>query len=178
MDGRTSPASRRAIFLDRDGTITIDTGYPADPGEVELLPGAAHGLRTLGDRGWALVLVSNQSGVGRGMITPEQAQAVHDRLMVELRASGVELDGAYYCPHSPEDDCECRKPRSGLLRRAAAELRLDLAGSVMVGDRQSDVEAGRGAGCRTVLLGSGEGDPDVRAADWAELVTTVTDSPR
>jgi D-glycero-D-manno-heptose 1,7-bisphosphate phosphatase len=178
MDGRTSPASRRAIFLDRDGTITIDTGYPADPGEVELLPGAAHGLRTLGDRGWALVLVSNQSGVGRGMITPEQAKAVHDRLMVELRASGVELDGAYYCPHSPEDDCECRKPRSGLLRRAAAELRLDLAGSVMVGDRQSDVEAGRGAGCRTVLLGSGEGDPDVRAADWAELVTTVTDSPR
>jgi D,D-heptose 1,7-bisphosphate phosphatase len=170
-----SLARRRAIFLDRDGTVTIDTGYPSDPDEVELLPGAADGLRTLRDRGWALVLVSNQSGVGRGMITPEQAQAVHDRLMVALRASGVELDGAYYCPHAPDDACECRKPRSGLLRRAAAELRLDLAGSVMVGDRQSDIEAGKEAGCTTVLLGPGEGDPDVRAADWAELLATVTD---
>jgi D-glycero-D-manno-heptose 1,7-bisphosphate phosphatase len=173
----TSPASRCAIFLDRDGTITIDTGYPSDPDEVELLPGAADGLRTLRDRGWALVLVSNQSAVGRGMITPEQAQAVHDRLIVVLRASGVELDGAYYCPHAPHDDCECRKPRSGLLRRAAAELRLELAGSVMVGDRQSDIEAGRDAGCTTVLLGPGEGDPDVRAADWPELLATVTDAP-
>ena len=173
----TSPASRRAIFLDRDGTITIDTGYPSDPDEVELLPGAADGLRTLRDRGWALVLVSNQSGVGRGMITPEQAQAVHDRLMDELRATGVQFDGAYYCPHAPDDACECRKPRSGLLRRAASELRIDLARSVMVGDRQSDVEAGRGAGCRTVLLGSGDGHPDVRAADWAELVATVTGAP-
>jgi D-glycero-D-manno-heptose 1,7-bisphosphate phosphatase len=172
----TSPANRRAIFLDRDGTITIDTGYPSDPKDVELLPGAADGLRTLRDRGWALVLVSNQSAVGRGMITAEQAQAVHDRLMVVLRASGVELDGAYYCPHSPDDACGCRKPRSGLLRRAAAELQLELAGSVMVGDRQSDVEAGRDAGCTTVLLGPGEGDPDVRAADWAELLATVTDA--
>jgi len=171
-----SRASRRAIFLDRDGTITIDTGYPSDPDEVELLPGAADGLRTLRDRGWALVLVSNQSAVGRGIITLEQAQAVHDRLLVALRASGVEFDGAYYCPHTPDDACECRKPRSGLLRRAATELRLDLAGSVMVGDRQSDVEAGRDAGCTTVLLGPGEGDPDVRATDWAELVATVTDA--
>jgi D,D-heptose 1,7-bisphosphate phosphatase len=170
----TPRASRRAIFLDRDGTITIDTGYPSDPDEVELLPGAADGLRTLRDRGWALVLVSNQSGVGRGMITPEQAQAVHNRLTVTLGAAGVEFDGAYYCPHAPGEACECRKPRSGLLRRAAAELGLDLAGSVMVGDRQSDVEAGRDAGCTTILLGPGEGDPDVRAADWAELLDTVT----
>ena len=123
------------------------------------------------------MLVSNQSAVGRGMITAEQAQAVHDRMTVELRASGVEFDGVYYCPHAPDDACECRKPRSGLLRQAAAELRLDLARSVMVGDRQSDVEAGRGAGCMTVLLGSGEGDPDVRAADWAELVAAVTGTP-
>lgn len=172
----TSPASRRAIFLDRDGTITIDTGYPSDPDDVELLPGAAEGLRTLRDRGWALVLVSNQSGVGRGMITPEQAQAVHDRLMSELRTTGVEFDGTYYCPHAPDDACECRKPGSGLLRRAAAELRLDLAGSVMVGDRQSDVEAGRDAGCTTVLLGPGEGDPDLRAGDWEELLATVMDA--
>jgi D-glycero-D-manno-heptose 1,7-bisphosphate phosphatase len=110
------------------------------------------------------------------MITPEQAQAVHDRLVVELGASGVEFDGAYYCPHAPDDACDCRKPRSGLLRRAAAELRLDLARSVMVGDRQSDIEAGRDAGCRTVLLGSGEGSPDVRAADWEQLVARVTDA--
>jgi len=166
----TSRASRRAIFLDRDGTITIDTGYPADPDEVELLPGAADALRTLRERGWAVVLVSNQSGVGRGLITPEQAEAVHGQLVVALREAGVELDGAYYCPHAPDDDCECRKPRSGLLRRAASELGLDLAGSVMVGDRQSDVEAGRDAGCTTVLLGPGDGDPDARAADWAELL--------
>lgn len=173
-----SPTDRRAVFLDRDGTITIDTGYPSNPDEVELLPGAADGLRALRRRGWRLVLVSNQSGVGRGLITPEQAQAVHDRLVVTLRESEVELDGAYYCPHAPEDACECRKPRSGLLRRAATELGLDLAGSVMVGDRQSDVEAGRGAGCTTILLGPGEGDPDLRAADWSELLAAMGDAQR
>jgi D,D-heptose 1,7-bisphosphate phosphatase len=169
-------ARRRAIFLDRDGTITIDTGYPSDPDDVELLPGTANGLRALRDRGWALVLVSNQSGVGRGLITPAQAQAVHERLTAVLRESGVELDGAYYCPHAPDDGCECRKPRSALLRRAASELGLDLASSVMVGDRQSDVAAGRDAGCTTILLGQAEGDPDVRAADWSDLLAAVEDA--
>jgi D-glycero-D-manno-heptose 1,7-bisphosphate phosphatase len=175
---RTSLANRRAIFLDRDGTITVDTGYPSDPDEVELLPGAANALRTLRNRGWALVLVSNQSGVGRGLIAPDQARAVHERLVLELGACGVELDGAYYCPHVPEDACECRKPRPGLLQRAAAELGLDLADSMMVGDRQSDVEAGREAGCATVLLGSGEGDPDRRVTDWEEFLGSVTEARR
>ena len=174
----TPLASRRAIFLDRDGTITVDTGYPSNPDEVELLPGAANALRTLRDRGWALVLVSNQSGVGRGLITTQQARAVHERLMVELSTWGVELDGAYYCPHVPDDACECRKPRPGLLLQAAAELRLDLSDSVMVGDRRSDVEAGREAGCTTVLLGSSDGDPDLRAADWEELLASVPEARR
>jgi len=146
----------RAIFMDRDGTVMADVGYPRQPDDVELLPGAAETLARLRALGFKLIVVSNQSGIGRGLVTADEAAAVHKRFVAELRAHGVELDGAYYCPHSPEDACTCRKPLPGLIEQAARELGVDLADSFMVGDKESDVEAGRRAGCRTIAFSSWE----------------------
>ena len=158
---------RPTVFLDRDGTLIEDVGYPRDPETVRLLEGAVEALAALRRAGYALVVVSNQSGIGRGIVTQEQAEAVHERFVQELRAHGVELDDARYCPHRPEDACACRKPAAGLLLDSARELGLDLARSFMVGDKPDDVEAGRAAGCRTVLLGA-DG-----AADWDEAVSQL-----
>jgi len=167
---------RRAVFLDRDGTLIADTGYLADPDAVRLLPGARPALAELSRQGFALVVVSNQSGLGRGLIQPEQARAVHDRFVGELAAGGVTLDAVLYCPHTAEAGCPCRKPLPGMLLQAAEGLGLWLEQSVMVGDKASDVEAGHRAGCRTVLLGTGQtGDvvADCVARDWAEVLEFI-----
>ena len=146
--------SGRALFLDRDGTLIVDVGYPRDPAQVELLPGAVASLRDL-ERDWALVIVSNQSGIGRGLISPAQAEAVDARVRELFAAAGISFAGVYYCPHAPDAGCACRKPRPGMLEQAAREHDLDLAASVIVGDKPSDVEAGRAVGARGVLF---EGD--------------------
>jgi len=143
---------RPAVFLDRDGTLIEDVGYPRDPEAVRLLDGAPEALAALRRAGFALVVVSNQSGIGRGLVSREEADAVHARFVRELRARGVELDDVRYCPHAPEEACACRKPAAGLLLDSARELGLDLERSFMVGDKPADVEAGRTAGCRTVLF--------------------------
>jgi histidinol-phosphate phosphatase family protein len=170
------PPTGPALFLDRDGTLIVDQGYPSRPDLVRLLPGAAAGLAELARDGFRLVLVSNQSGVGRGLVTREQAEGVHRRAVECLAAHGVRLDGSYYCYHAPWEGCACRKPSPQLLRRAAEELNLDLGRSFLVGDKPSDVAAGRAAGCRTVLLAAGaapaawEGRPDHVAAGWDDVV--------
>jgi D-glycero-D-manno-heptose 1,7-bisphosphate phosphatase len=151
---------RPAVFLDRDGTLIEDVGYPRDPEAVRLLDGAPEALAALRRAGFALVVVSNQSGIGRGLVSREEADAVHARFVRELQARGVELDDVRYCPHAPEEACACRKPAAGLLLDSARELGLDLDRSFMVGDKPADVEAGRTAGCRTVLFGG----------DWGEAV--------
>jgi D-glycero-D-manno-heptose 1,7-bisphosphate phosphatase len=166
-------ASRRAVFLDRDGTLIEDVGYPRDPEAVRLVDGAAEALDALRRAGFALVVVSNQSGIGRGLITREEADAVHRRFVDELRALGVEPDDVRYCPHAPEEGCTCRKPEAGLLLDSARALALDLGRSFMVGDKPVDVEAGRRAGCRTIVLG-GDGDgADYVAAGWPDAVDYV-----
>ena len=163
-----------AVFLDRDGTLIEDVGYPRDPAAVRLLDGAAPALAELAAAGFRLVVVSNQSGVGRGLIAPDEAERVHERFTAELASRGVALDGARYCPHAPEDGCDCRKPAPGLLLAAAAELGLDLSRSFAVGDRDRDVEAGRRAGCTTVLLGGGgSAHADFAAAGWDDVVRFV-----
>lgn len=162
----------RAVFIDRDGTMIVDVGYPSCVSQVELLPDATAGLVRLQRAGLKLVIVSNQSGVGRGLVRPEQARAVHDRLVEELGHAGVSLDAAYYCPHAPTDGCDCRKPSPGLLLRAAGELGVALTESFMIGDRPSDIEAGRRAGCRTILLtdeGGASSEADLVATSWAEI---------
>lgn len=153
----------RAVFLDRDGTIVEDVGYISDPERVVLVPGAAEALAALKARGYRLAIVSNQSGIGRGYFGCEEARAVHERVVEELRRHGVELDDAQYCPHAPDDGCDCRKPLPGLLLRAARALDVKLEQSVMVGNAAVDVEAGRAAGCRTILLGADAMWPDVVA---------------
>lgn len=166
---------RPAAFLDRDGTIIEDRCYIASPDDVALIPGAASGLAALRDRGLLLVVVSNQSGVARGLIDAAAAEAVHRRVVATLRDEGVDIDGSYYCPHGPGDGCDCRKPAPGLVLRAAADLDIDLGASIVIGDRRRDLEAGLAAGCGTAVLlapPAGERPPKeaVELAGWPELV--------
>lgn len=169
---------QRAIFLDRDGTVIHDAGYPSDPCDVEPMPGAADALCLLHEAGFLLVLVSNQSGIGRGYITPEEAAAVHEEVIRQFEQEGVTFDGSYYCPHAPTAECTCRKPAPGMLLEAARDLNIDLARSVMVGDKESDIEAARRAGCAAVLFSPSQArsttnSADAIAADWSDVVHFV-----
>jgi D-glycero-D-manno-heptose 1,7-bisphosphate phosphatase len=139
--------TRRAIFLDRDGTLIEDPGYPKDPRQVRLLPGAVEALTAFREAGFALVVISNQSGVGRGLITPDEAKAVHERFVALFAERGVTFDDVRYCFHAPDERCECRKPSPRLLRDSAAALGIDLRRSFMIGDKDIDIEAGMKAGC-------------------------------
>jgi D-glycero-D-manno-heptose 1,7-bisphosphate phosphatase len=147
-----------AAFLDRDGTIVVDKHYLADPDGLELLPNALEGLRELRELGAMLVVVTNQSGVGRGYFPIEAVEPMHERLRELLAEGGVELDAIYVCPHAPDDGCACRKPGSALFERAAADLGLDLAESFVLGDKDADVEAGRRIGATPVLIGGDAAD--------------------
>ncbi len=154
---------KKAVFLDRDGTLIFDEGYISDPGKVVLIPGVADALKRLSGAGFLLVVVSNQSGIGRGYFSEESSRAVNSRMERLLAEKSVRLDGIYCCPHSPEEKCRCRKPGPGLLLKAAAELGIDLSRSAMLGDKESDAEAGLSAGCRCNLRLSLQGQA-VRSA--------------
>jgi histidinol-phosphate phosphatase family protein len=165
---------KRALFLDRDGTILVDPGYPRDPEAVRFIDGAELGLRVARDLGFELVVVSNQSGVARGIIQPEEAKAVHARMEDLLRARDIRLAGSYYCFHGPDEACRCRKPEPGMLEDAARDLGLDLAHSVMLGDRRSDVMAGKRAGARAVLLGATIPEADFCASTWGDVAAYLS----
>jgi len=142
----------RAVFLDRDGTLNVNTGYVGDPNDVRLVPGTAQGVRMLSDAGFATIVVSNQSGIARGYFSASDADAVDMRVRELLAAAGASITAMYRCPHMPDGECDCRKPKPGMLLRAAADLHIDLAESWIVGDRLLDVQAGRAAGCRSVIV--------------------------
>jgi D-glycero-D-manno-heptose 1,7-bisphosphate phosphatase len=166
--GDTAPA----VFLDRDGTLIEDLEYPREPDLVRIVPGASEALERLAAAGFLLVVVSNQSGIGRGIVSPDEAARVHDRFVEEFARREIGFAGAFYCPHAPDADCECRKPSPKMLLDAASALGIDLSRSFIVGDKPSDVEAGRRAGCRTVLLGTGGDRPDDAdhiAPTWADV---------
>ncbi len=149
------PNHHKAIFLDRDGTLIFDPGYLADPDGVRLLPGVPEALRRLRDASFLLVIVSNQSGIARGLYTADDLARVHDRLVKLLAQEGIAFAAAQYCQHGPEDACGCRKPAPGMILAAAAALGIDVAASAMIGDKVADVRAGLAAGCgRNVLLAS------------------------
>jgi len=154
---------RAAVFLDKDGTLVEDVPFNVDPERIRLTPGAAEALAALHGAGFALAVVSNQPGVAGGLFPESALEGVWARL-TELLAP-VPLAGFYHCPHGPADGCACRKPAPGLLRRAAAELGIDLGRSWMVGDILNDVEAGRRAGCRTVLIDNGNETEWIRGVD-------------
>ncbi len=158
-------ASRPAVFLDRDGTLVVERGYLSDPDEIELLPGVAQALRKLRSAGYPLVVVSNQSGVGRGLFPLSRVHEAMARLREALRAQGVELDAIFFCPHRPGEGCACRKPGSALLERAADDLQLAPRRSAMVGDKLLDAETGRRAGALGLLVRTGYGrDEEQRIA--------------
>ena len=167
---------KRAVFVDRDGTLIVDQVYARDPSAVRLIPGAAEALVRLRAAGYAIVLISNQAGVGRGIIRPQDVEAVHERMVADLAAVGATLDAAYYCHHAPVDGCPCRKPRPGLFVTAIAEHDLEPGGSFMVGDKMTDIEAARAAGCDGILLASDDAEarPDVaRARAWPDAVAWI-----
>jgi D-glycero-D-manno-heptose 1,7-bisphosphate phosphatase len=151
--------SRRAVFLDRDGTIIDDPGYLHEAGKVRLLPGAAAAIRRLNDAGWLVLTVSNQSGIARGLYDGAAYAAVQHRLVELLVVQGARLDGAYFCPHHPgiTGPCECRKPGVKLFRDAQAAHGIDFARSYWVGDRLSDVAPARTLGGRAFLVETGRG---------------------
>lgn len=159
--------SRRFVLADRDGTINeeISPEYVLSPDQLRLIPGAANSLRELRELGLGVVVVTNQSPVGRGWITPEELDAIHARLSELLAAEGASVDGYYACPHRPDQDCDCRKPRTGLATRAAAEHGFDPAEAFVVGDHRGDVEMGRRIGARTFLVCTGHGEREVSDAE-------------
>ncbi len=148
----------KAVFLDRDGTIIDHVHYVTDPDKVAIVPGGIEALRRLRDDGYLLVIVSNQSLVGRGLGTVEDVEAVNARMLELLAQGGLTIDCVKYCPHRPDDGCPNRKPNPGMLLEAAKELDIDIGLSVMIGDNITDVEAGKNAGCSlNVFLGKAEG---------------------
>jgi len=185
---------RRAVFLDKDGTLIEDVPYNVDPAHIRLAPGVAEGLPRLQEAGFRLIVVSNQSGVAHGLFAEAALATVHERLQHLLKKFGVHLDGFYYCPHHPEGirpqyavACACRKPEPGLILAAAREHNIALDHSWFVGDILNDVEAGRRAGCRTVLIDNGNETewtrsplrcPDFIARDMAETAHLILSDSR
>ena len=175
----------RAVFLDRDGTIIEDTSYVDDPAKVRLLSGVADAIRRFGDASYLVVIVSNQSGVARGMFDEATLSAVHQRVDELLAERGATLDGAYYCPYldsaeatveTYRRDSDLRKPKPGMLLQAAEELNIDLERSWMIGDSSRDIEAGKRAGCRTIRIAA-QPDPDALHTSSKSVKESISGTP-
>jgi D-glycero-D-manno-heptose 1,7-bisphosphate phosphatase len=191
-------ASRPAVFLDRDGTVTEEVGYVNHPKRLRLLPRSAEAVRRLNAAGIAAVVVTNQAGLARDYFSEDVLHQVNAALTAQLKDAGAYLDGVYFCPHHPSEgqppfrtDCDCRKPKPGLLHRAAAELGLDLRASVIVGDKPSDLAVAPAVGARSVLVLTGYGlgeweyrrstfrvQPDHVAEDLLDAVNWILESRR
>ncbi len=143
----------RAVFLDRDGVLSRErTDYVKTPEELEILPDLEAPLREIRERGFRIVIVTNQSVIGRGLTTHHEMSRIHEKLRLELEQFGCSIDGIYYCPHRPDEGCNCRKPEPGLILRASKDLGIDVAASWMIGDKEIDLEAAKRAGCRGIRI--------------------------
>jgi D-glycero-D-manno-heptose 1,7-bisphosphate phosphatase len=162
---------RPAIFLDRDGVIIENRpGYVLTWEDVSLIPGALEALARISTSHFQVVIVTNQAGIGHGLISPATAGAINQRLLAQIQAAGGRVDGLYVCPHTPADRCTCRKPQPGLLLQAARDLDIDLARSLLVGDALSDIQAARAAGVGTAaLVLTGRGSEQALALQAAGL---------
>jgi D-glycero-D-manno-heptose 1,7-bisphosphate phosphatase len=163
------PTRRRAVFLDRDGTIIEDVGYLRDPDHVRLLPGAAAAIRRLNDHGFLAIVATNQSGIARGILSRNEYQQTEQRVDALLSAQGAHLDAHYFCPHLPEltGPCDCRKPGALLYRQAAEQFDIDLPGSWWIGDRMRDVLPAEAFGAHGILVHGGSDALDENARRFA-----------
>lgn len=163
VSAKSLKRKQKAVFLDRDGTINKEVGFLRHPEELELLPGAAEGIRKINRSGYLAIVITNQPVIARGEVTEKELKEIHNKLETLLGEEGAYLDAVYYCPHHPDKgfpgeipelkiDCECRKPKPGLLYRAARDFNIDLSKSIMIGDSERDILAGKAANLRTVLL--------------------------
>ena len=143
---------RKAVFVDRDGTLNVNIDYLSDPAGYKLYPGVAEGLRLLREKGFLIIVVTNQSGIGRGFFDEGVLLRVHERMRADLAGEGASIDALYFCPHTPEQNCACRKPGIAMFERAISEHGIDPARSFVIGDMKMDVEAGRRIGARTALV--------------------------
>lgn len=180
---------RPAVFLDRDGTINVEKNYLYRVEDFVFIPGAPEAIRRLKDAGYLVVVVTNQSGVARGYYSLADVDRLHRHIQGELAKAGTSIDAFYVCPHHPSEgtgafrvDCDCRKPKPGLLRRAAEDLAIDLEASYLVGDKPADIDAARSAGCEPILVLTGYGHASslqkessvATAADIVEAVDIIT----
>lgn len=156
---------RKAVFVDRDGTLNVNIDYLSDPAGYRLYPGAAEGLRLLREKGFLIVVVTNQSGIGRGFFDEPTLHRIHDKMRADLARGGAGIDALYFCPHAPERKCACRKPGTEMFERAMREHGIDPKRSFVIGDMRMDVEAGRKIGARTALVP----EPDKRERTLKEM---------
>ena len=153
----------KAILLDRDGTINIDKNYVFKIEDLEFEKNAVEGLKKLSGVGYKLIIISNQSGVARGYFTEEDLQKFNDELLRRLKDNGINIEAVYVCPHHPEGngkyklDCDCRKPKTGMIMKAKEDHDIDLQNSIMIGDHPKDVEVGKNVGCKTIFMLTGHG---------------------
>ena len=161
---KETAAPRRLALIDRDGTIIVDKVYLSDPDGIEFAPGAIEGLRLLRDAGFALVLITNQSGIARGYFDVATLERIHDRLLSMLAQEGLHLEAIYFCPHGPGDGCDCRKPAPGMIRNAMRDLGFDPGEAVVIGDSDADMGAALAAGVAGVRVASAGGPASTGAA--------------
>jgi len=149
----------KAIFLDRDGAINKEVSYLSNPNDFKFIRGSIEALKILKQKGFLLIIITNQASIARGLFTEETLNAIHDKMIRILRQNNVQLDDIYYCPHHPEftGPCDCRKPKPGMIKKAQLKYNIDLHNSYLVGDTINDIETGKALGCKTVLVLTGYG---------------------
>lgn len=171
--------ANRAVFIDRDGTMAEDVNYCCCPEDLKLFLSTAKAIKLLNQNGLKVIVVTNQSGIARGYLTEEIVTKIHDKMENELTKEGAHVDAIYYCPHHPDDGCDCRKPKPGLILRAAKEHHIDLQHSFVVGDLQIDIDLGKAVGCKTILIGTpppmkdGVTKPDVVVSDLLKAAQAI-----
>jgi D-glycero-D-manno-heptose 1,7-bisphosphate phosphatase len=172
--------SNSAVFLDRDGTIARDVNYCSRVEDFQMLPTVPEAIKILNESDFKVVLITNQSGIARGYFTEQTLLLIHREMENELAKSGARIDAIYYCPHHPDDRCDCRKPKTGLFLQAAGKFDIDLSSSFVIGDTQMDISAGKVLGSKTVLVTTGPqkgsgitNSPDYTAGNLLEAVEWV-----
>lgn len=176
---------RPAVFIDRDGTISEEVGYVNHPSRFRVFPYSSAAIRILNDAGWLAIVITNQAGVARGYFSEDVIHKIHDQLTRDLQNESARLDAIYYCPHHPSVgeppyrlECDCRKPRTGLIQQAAKDFEIDMAASWMAGDRYGDLELARNAGLRSalVLSGYGRGEWEYQSHAWQHRPDLVSEN--